>query len=77
MDSYKTFQAVSDLELEVKWLFAVSAVNDIGQIERAVTSKAVKLDKPIGEDSYEKTTYLLYDLSLIVFLNLQNMLEQT
>ena len=52
MDSYKTFQAVSDLEQEVVWLFAVSTVNDIGQIERAVTSKAVKLDKPIGEDSY-------------------------
>ena len=48
MDSYKTFQAVSDLEQEVEWLFAVSAVNEVGQSERAVTSKAVKLDKPIG-----------------------------
>ena len=52
MGSYKTFQAVSDLEQEVEWLLAVSAVNDVGQRERAVTSKAVKLDKPIGEHSY-------------------------
>ncbi|RUS90387.1 hypothetical protein EGW08_001882, partial [Elysia chlorotica] len=51
VDSYKTFQAVSDLEQEVEWLFAVSAINEVGQSERAVTSKPVKLDKPIEPPS--------------------------
>ncbi|GFS00827.1 titin [Elysia marginata] len=51
VDSYKTYQAVGDLEQEVDWLFAVSAVNEVGQSERAVTSKPVKLDKPIESPS--------------------------
>ncbi|GFO38541.1 titin, partial [Plakobranchus ocellatus] len=51
VDSYKTFQAVSDLEQEVEWLFAVSAVNEVGTSEKGVTSKAIKLDKPIEPPS--------------------------
>lgn len=51
MDGYKNYVQVSDLELETEWLFAVSAENDVGVGDKAVTSKAIKLDKPICESS--------------------------
>lgn len=49
VDSYKTFVMVSNLAPEVDWLFAVSAENEVGVGEKAVTSKAIKLDKPISK----------------------------
>lgn len=48
MDTYKNYQLISDLEQEVEWLFAVSAENEVGLGEKIITSKPVKLDKPIG-----------------------------
>ncbi|KAH9498302.1 hypothetical protein Btru_006487 [Bulinus truncatus] len=51
IDGFKNFLLVSELEQDVEWLFAVSAENDIGFSDRAVTSKPVKLDKPINPPS--------------------------
>lgn len=67
VDGYKNFQLISDLEPEVEWLFAVSAENDIGFGDRAVTSKPVRLDKPISE--YIGYTFIFYnktDLDIFV-----------
>ena len=49
VESFKTQLTESDLECEKDYLFAVSAENDVGRSEKQMTTKAVRLEKPICE----------------------------
>ena len=49
LESYKTSYTVEGVEYEKSFVFAVSALNDVGESDKSEIDSPVKLEKPKGQ----------------------------
>ena len=54
VEQFTTKTVIEKLEVEKNYFFAVSAENDVGESEKAETTKPTKIEKPSGKLSRNK-----------------------
>lgn len=65
VEQFNTKTVIEKLEFEKSFFFAVSAENDVGESEKAETSKPTKLGKPTG--NLTQSCHLLYKIDSNLF----------